>query len=367
MISEEIQRFNDIEIIQKLFLELLELVEMEFQLHGLMILQQVEEKKVVHEIQQAETLEEQVEKVEIAGVHVVVAGLREMLDLLQVEKMVELVVVECEETFDEVEIKFEDEVVDEVELEDSEMVEIDDIEQQVDEALDHGLIDDEVVEVVEILDFGELVELDDKVELDDQQQLDDTVEMVETDTIEEMVELEELQQDNHDGIQITVELVEMVEDEFIHDEEVENLDIDADDDKFDEMVEMQSQTSIDYQSMQDAFLELVAFVQIDDMVETEQVQAKHETDTIGELEEMVETELIEEESYMLICTELQKQSTSADELEENEVAENIIIAELKTEQTEQLEIHDGKSFTLFEQIQQYQNSLSNKILKTKQY
>lgn len=335
---------------QKSILELLELVEIEFQLHGLMILQQVEEKKVVHEIQQAETLEEQVEKVETAGVHVVIAGLRDMLDLLQVEKMVELVVVECEETFDDDEISFEVEVVDEVELEDSEMDEIDDGEQPDDEALDHGLIDDEVVEVVEVLDFGELVELDDKVELDDQQQLDDMVEMVETDTIEEMVELEELQQDNHDGIQITVEQVEMVEDEFSHDEEVENLDIDADDDKFDEMVEMQSQTSIDYQSTQDAFLELVVFVQIDDMVETEQVLLKRLIDTIGELEEMVEMELMDEESSMLICTELQKQSTSADELEENDDAENIIVAELKTEQTEQLEIHDGKLSTLFETI-----------------
>ena len=301
LISEEIQQFNDMEIIQKSFLELLELVEMEFQLHGRMILHQAEEKKVVHEIQQAETLEEQVEKVETAGVLVVIAGLRDMLDLLQVEKMVELVVVECEETFDDDEIKFEVEVVDEVELEDSEMVETDDGELLVDEALDHGLIEVEVVEVVEILDFGELVELDDKVELDDQQQLDDTVEMVETDTIEEMVE-------------------------------------------------MQSQTSIDYQSMQDAFLELVVFVQIDDMVETEQVQAKHETDTIGELEETDETELIDEESSMLICTELQKQSTSADELEENEVAENIIVAELKTEQTEQLEMLDGKLSTQFETI-----------------
>ena len=350
MISEEIQRFNDMEIIQKSILELLELVEMEFQLHGLTILHQAEEKKVVHEIQQAETLEEQVEKVETAGVLVVIAGLRDMLDLLQVEKMVELVVVECEETFDDDEISFEVEVVDEVELEDSEMVEIDDGEQPDDEALDHGLIDDEVVEVVEVLDFGELVELDDKVELDDQQQLDDTVEMVETDTIEETVELEELHQDNHDGIQITVEQVEMVEDECSHDEEVENLDIDADDDKFDEMAEMQSQTSTDYQSMQDAFLELVVFVQIDDMVETEQVQAKHETDTIGELEETDETELIDEESSMLICTELQKQSTSADELEENDDAENIIVVELKTEQTEQLDTLDGKLFTQFETI-----------------
>ena len=65
------------------------------------------------------------------------------------------------------------------------------------------------------------------------------------------------------------------------------------------------------------------------MVETEQVLLKLLIDTIGELEETVETELMDEESSMLICTELQKQSTSADELEENDDAENIIVAELQ--------------------------------------
>ena len=70
---------------------------------------------------------------------------------------------------------------------------------------------------------------------------------------------------------------------------------------------------------------------------------------------------------MLTCTELQKQSTSADELEENDDAENIIVAELKTEQTEQLEMLDGKLSTQFETIQQYQTSLSHKMTQTRKF
>lgn len=247
-------------------------------------------------------------------------------------------------------IMFDEVDDDEVEVEDSEMVEIDDIEQLVDEVLIRGLSVDDMVETDEILDFGGKVETEVNDDLHEQQHIEEEVEMVEIDTIEELDEQVELLEECHDGTLAIDEQVEMVENESFIDEEVENLDIDADDDKFDEMVEMQSQTSIDYQSMQDAFLELVVFVRIDDMVETEQVLLKHETDTIGELDEMVETELMDEESSMLICTELLKQSTSADELEENEVAENMVVAEIKTEQTEQLDTLDGKLFTLFETI-----------------
>lgn len=159
---------------------------------------------VLHEI-----CDDMVEKVEIDTLLEIYAT-HDELDEQMIDVMVELDDIDEVDHEQVVEVVELVEVeVDEVELEDSETVEIDDTVELVDEitTTEHEL--DEMVEFDEILDCGEddeLVEFDEQI---DRQKFDDVDETVDVDILVEMVELDEIQHGNHDGIDQHDELVEI--------------------------------------------------------------------------------------------------------------------------------------------------------------